>query len=156
MSVCQFRLLSHHFDLRLTKVFFVFYDGNGLPYSSGDGSDKKGSSVAVWLTVFTKETSATDSRGHRSLYLIFKVTGDPVCPCSQEEVSHTGFLQAWRKTARFAWTVPSAVISIPISVLPCLAHNKKKIIETSVYMTEYLNVLELYIYIYMNIDKPTH
>lgn len=42
MSVCQFRLLSHHFDLRLTKVFFVFYDGNGLPYSSGDGSGKKG------------------------------------------------------------------------------------------------------------------
>lgn len=156
MSVCQFRLLSHHFDLRFTKVFFVFYDANGLPYSSGDGSGKKGKLCRrVPDRLHQRDVSDRQPRSPLTLSHLQSDRWPGLSVFTGGSQSY-GFLQAWRKTARFAWTVPSAVISIPISVLPCLAHNKKKIIETSVYMTEYLNVLELYIYIYMNIDKPTH
>lgn len=158
MTVCQFRLLSHHFDLRFTKVFFSFMVEMDF---HGERSGKKGKfcrrPLAAWLTVFTKETSAVDSRGHRSLYGVFLQTveanGDSDCPCSQEKVSHAVFNKrgGWQGCP-FCLNRPSAVISIPISVLPCLAHDKRLLKPVFTWRNTWM----FWSYKCINIDKPTH
>lgn len=93
---------------------------------------------------------------HRSLYGVFLQTveanGDSDCPCSQEKVSHTVFNKRGGWQGRpFCLNRPSAVISIPISVLPCLAH--KRLLKP---VFTWRNTWMFWSYKYINIDKPTH
>lgn len=145
------------FQLEIYQSIFFFYGGNGLPRRTFRQEGKFcRRPLAVWLTVFTKETSAVDSRGHRSLYGVFLQTveanGDSDCPCSQEKVSHTVFNKRGGWQGRpFCLNRPSAVISIPISVLPCLAH--KRLLKP---VFTWRNTWMFWSYKYINIDKPTH
>lgn len=164
MTVYQFQLFISNatfissFQLTIYQSIFFFYGGNGLPYSSGDSSGKKGSSVIVrspydWPSSpkrRQRSTAAVTAHFIASFCRRLKWTVTRTVRVPQEKVSHTGF---WWQSCQFCLNRPFSGHQYSYKC-PTMSCTRQKIIETSVYMTEYLNVLELYIYI--NIDKPTH